>query len=271
MLLNVLVPSTRGVIILLMRLSTPALCGLLLAAVSPGQTDPHAGGDVAEGLRLYTANCAACHGVDGDSIPAVDLKSGQFRRIASDKDRGDKDLARIITDGIPGTAMPPASFTPTQVSHVIAYVRSLKTAPAHAEVRGDSTRGKTLLEGKGGCMKCHQVAGSGSRVGPDLTGIGKLRSPVALQSSILDPNRVVLPQHRYIQATARDGRAIYGRRLGEDTLTVQLIDSKEELISLPKSALREYVVLKTSPMPPYMDKLTAQEVADIVSYLVSLK
>jgi putative heme-binding domain-containing protein len=249
-----------------MKPLTPALCGILLTRMLLGQTDPHAGGDVAEGLRLYTAYCAACHGVDGDSIPSVDLKSGQFRRISDDRD-----LARIITQGIPGTAMPPASFTPVQVSHVIAYVRSLKAAPAHSEVHGDSARGKTILQGKGGCLKCHRVAGAGSRVGPDLTGIGKLRSSAAIESSILDPNRVVLTQHRYIQATTRQGRAIYGRRLGEDTLTVQLIDSEEELLSLPKSALREYVVLKTSPMPSYKDKLTAQEVADVVSYLISLK
>jgi putative heme-binding domain-containing protein len=247
-------------------MTAQVLCGLLLGGALLGQTDSHVAGDAAEGLRLYTAYCATSHGVDGDSIQAVDLKSGQFRRVS-----GDKDLARIITEGIPGTAMPPASFTPIQVSHVIAYLRSLKSAPAHSEVDGDSTRGRTILEGKGGCLKCHQVVGAGSRVGPDLTGIGKVRSSAALESSILDPNRVVLPQHRYIQATTRQGRAIYGRRLGEDTLTVQLIDSKEELVSLPKSALREYVVLKTSPMPSYKEKLTAQEIADVVSYLISLK
>jgi hypothetical protein len=38
-----------------------------------------------------------------------------------------------------------------------------------------------------------------------------------------------------------------------------------------KSDLKEYGFLKSSPMPSYKDKLTAQELADLVSYLVSLK
>jgi len=249
-----------------MTLPSLAFSGMLTASLLLAQADPHAGGDAAEGLRLYRAYCAACHGVDGDQVPAVDLKSGQFRRVANDND-----LAKIVNEGIPGTAMPPAGFTPVQVSHVIAYVRSLKLAPVHSSVQGDVLRGKAILEGKGGCLKCHQAAGQGSRVGPELTGIGKLRSSAAIESSILDPNRTVLPQHRYIRATTKDGRAMSGRRLGEDTLTIQLIDSNEELLSLPKAGLREFAVLKTSPMPSYKDKLTAQELADLVSYLVSLK
>jgi putative heme-binding domain-containing protein len=150
-------------------------------------------------------------------------------------------------------------------------VRSLKAPPAQSEVAGDAARGSQIVEGKGGCLKCHQVSGKGSALGPDLTGIGKTRSAAAIASSILDPNRIVLPQHRYIRATTRDGRAIYGRRLNEDTLTVQIMDSSEELISLPKSRLREFAVLKESPMPSYKGKLTPQELADLVSYLVSLK
>ena len=38
----------------------------------------------------------------------------------------------------------------------------------------------------------------------------------------------------------RDGRTIRGRRLNEDTYTVQLIDEQERLVSLIKADLREY-------------------------------
>ena len=65
--------------------------------------------------------------------------------------------------------------------------------------------------------------------------------------------------------------SITGRRLSEDTLSVQLIDSREQLVSLPRSSLREYVVRKDSPMPSYKGKLSAQELSDLVSYLASLK
>lgn len=59
--------------------------------------------------------------------------------------------------------------------------------------------------------------------------------------------------------------------MNQDTFTLQLLDSKEQLVSLAKSSLRSYELLKTSPMPSYRDKLSMQEVADVVSYLASLK
>ncbi len=69
----------------------------------------------------------------------------------------------------------------------------------------------------------------------------------------------------------RDGVATTGQLLNHDLFTVQLLDSKERLMSFQKSDLREYAFIDTSPMPSYKDKLSADEVADLVSYLVSLK
>jgi hypothetical protein len=69
----------------------------------------------------------------------------------------------------------------------------------------------------------------------------------------------------------RDGTVITGRRLNEDTHTIQLIDDKERLVSLDKSQLRELTIQKTSPMPTYQGKLSAQEVADVVAYLQTLR
>lgn len=227
------------------------------------QSGPEAAA-VAEGLQLYTANCAVCHGPEGDTVQGINVRSGQFRRAANDAD-----VARIITTGIPGTAMPPNNFPRAQLSALIAYLRSPRI-PVGAAVAGNVRLGQALFESRG-CLNCHRVQGKGSRVGPDLSDIGSLRPAAALERSILEPNAVVLPQHRYVQATTRNGVAISGRRLNEDTLTVQLIDSKEQLVSHSRADLREYVVLKTSPMPSYQGKLTPQELTDLVGYLASLK
>jgi hypothetical protein len=64
---------------------------------------------------------------------------------------------------------------------------------------------------------------------------------------------------------------INGRRLNEDTYTVQLIDEQEHLVSLTKADLREYTVLKSTPMPSYKDKFSSQELADLEAYLLSLR
>ena len=80
-----------------------------------------------------------------------------------------------------------------------------------------------------------------------------------------------MPINRPVRIVTKDGKTITGRRLNEDTFTVQVIDDQERLLSLSKADFREYTILKTSPMPSYKDKLSAQEMADLLAYLVSLK
>jgi hypothetical protein len=68
----------------------------------------------------------------------------------------------------------------------------------------------------------------------------------------------------------RDGTALTGRLLSHDTFTVQLLDTNQQLRSFVKGELREHGFAE-SPMPSYRGRLTPQELADVVSYLVSLK
>jgi len=222
--------------------------------------------DVENGFRLYRANCTTCHGDNGDGIPGIDLRRGQFRRASSDVD-----LTRIIANGIPGTSMPPHRFVSADLAGLVAYIRSLRDFDRGAVALGDAGRGQRLFEGKGGCAKCHRVNGKGSRVGPDLSDIGAIRAPDSLQKSIVDANSAVLPINRFIRAVTRNGQVIRGRRLNEDTYTVQIMDEQERLISLDKTTLREYTVVKTSSMPSYKGELTAEELSDIVAYLHSLR
>ena len=136
---------------------------------------------------------------------------------------------------------------------------------------GDVARGQGLFEGKGACMTCHRVNGKGSRKAPNLSDVGSLRPAGVLQQSLLDPTGTMLPQNRSIRAVTKDGRNVMGRRLNEDTYTVVLIDEQERLVALPKTDLRQYEVLKTSPMPSYKGRLTPSEMADVLAYLLSLK
>jgi mono/diheme cytochrome c family protein len=81
----------------------------------------------------------------------------------------------------------------------------------------------------------------------------------------------MMPINRPVRAVTKDGKVINGRRLNEDTYSVQLIDDQEHLLSLTKADLREYAIVTTSPMPSFKDTLSAGELADVVSYLLSLK
>lgn len=238
------------------------------AAVAVQQDQPGAGtysrADIESGSRLFAVHCTSCHGTGGDAVPGVNL-GGQLRRGASDRE-----LRGILTNGITGTAMPPGKFSDAELASLVAYVRNMRALDGPPVARGDAARGRVLFEQKGGCTTCHRVSGQGPRVAPDLTNIGAVRTASVLERVLVDPTGTMLPSNRSVRAVTRDGEIIRGRRLNEDTHTVQLIDEKERLLSLEKSTLTEFVVVKTSSMPSYRDTLTADERADIVAYLMSL-
>jgi putative heme-binding domain-containing protein len=166
--------------------------------------------------------------------------------------------------------MPPNRVSVREADDIVAYLRSMP-ALAGSHTSGDAGRGAALFKGKGRCQTCHMIKNEGSEVGPDLSGIGGLRRPSELQLSILDPNAEVLPEYQSFRGVTRQGVVITGRRLNEDTFTVQLLDSQGRLASILKSDLRDYAFFNNSIMPSYKDKLTPQEVDDIVTYLFSLK
>jgi putative heme-binding domain-containing protein len=197
----------------------------------------------------------------------VTLGQGKFRRASSDND-----LVQIIRNGIAGTAMPPGNFSPTQAKVIVAYVRSLaETAARGGSTDGVASRGEVLFDGKGNCLKCHRVKNSGSRLGPDLTDIGNLRTAAELERSLLDPGTEVLPQNRLIRIVLKNGSTVTGRLLNQDTFSVQLIDGNNKLLSLPRSSMNEVTFLDQSIMPSYRDKFSTGELRDLITYLISLK
>lgn len=242
----------------------PGLAGLPAAA----QDHPvdYERADIERGAQLYDEFCSACHGDDGDAVPAVNLMSGQFRHATTDQN-----LRRIITRGIPGSGMPPGTYTNADLVALVAYVRNMRDYDGGVATLGDAGRGRAIYEGKGDCASCHRVAGRGSRSGPDLTSIGAIRGAGSMRETLLDPTGNMLPHNRTLRAVTRGGEVITGRRLNEDTFTVQILDERERLISLDKADLQELTPLAASPMPSYAETLTETEIADLLAYLVTLK
>jgi putative heme-binding domain-containing protein len=222
--------------------------------------------DIQAGKQLYGVNCTHCHGPNGNTVSGVDLGHGTFRRASTDNE-----LVAIMVQGIMATPMPPANLSDQQAHQIVAYLRSMAAATDSAGAnKADLAHGKMLFESKG-CLNCHRVRDHGSRVGPDLTNVGARRKRDEIERSIVDPDAEILPENRYVRMVTRDGATITGRILNEDTFSLQLIDSKEKLVSLQKADLSKFEFLKNSPMPSYRDKLSGDELSDLVGYLVSLK
>lgn len=218
--------------------------------------------DAEAGAARFVRTCAGCHGMDGDEVAGVDLASGQFRRVSTDED-----LENIITNGIPGTAMPPTGIGGSRAREIVAYLRFLSSRPP---LTGDAERGKAIVEGKGRCLNCHRIEGVGSRVGPDLSSVGVARHGAELRQALLEPDAEVLPENRFVRAVKQDGAAVTGRLLNHDVFTAQLITA-DGLVSLDKSKLREFSFVEKSSMPSMQGRLTEEETTDVVRYLASLK
>jgi putative heme-binding domain-containing protein len=261
-------PSVRSLIRSLLT-GLGALALLVAGAPAPalGQGDAdhtYSSAAIEAGSRVYVTECALCHAPNGDGVDGVDLRLGLFRGA-----RSDDDLRRVITTGVSDSRMPAFALRPEELDGVVAYIRAGFDPEGVAVRVGDAASGQAIFQGAGRCVQCHRVNGVGRRLAPDLSDVGLVRTPAAIQRTILDPTAALLPINRPVRAVTRDGETIRGRRLNEDTYTVQLIDSQERLRSLVKADLVEYEVSRTATMEP--TTLSADEVADLIGYLLSLR
>jgi putative heme-binding domain-containing protein len=259
-----------------------ALISAALVLVVNGQENPVAGNPAAirEGASLFRANCSPCHGLNAQGGGrGPDLTAGRWVHGSSDAD-----IFRTITRGVPGTEMPANGFDDSETWAILAYLRSL--APAKSEtVSGDSTKGEKIFWGSGGCSTCHMVQGRGGVLGPDLSHVGAARSVPYLIDSIREPSKELTsgmldPNNHYglplvydtVTVVTADGRKIVGVAKNEDTFSLQLLDTNQQLQFFLKKNVKEVIHERKSLMPAYSETmLKPAELQDLVAYLAGLR
>jgi putative heme-binding domain-containing protein len=254
-----------------------AVCALaLLSAGGRVEAQPHVGeyplADVQKGSQLFSTRCTTCHGDAGDQVPGVRVLSGQYRRASSDEE-----LAALIKNGIPAAGMPQGNYSDDELKAFVAYLRSASVVPVFrgdntaVSITGNPERGRAVFQGKGKCITCHRVNGVGSFRGPNLSEIGAVRSPQSLVQSLVSPSAEIIPLNQEITVVTRQGQTISGRRMNEDTYSIQLIlEEQGRLVSVLKSNVKTMTVTKESPMPSYRDTLSPDELADTLAFLRTL-
>ena len=154
---------------------------LALALVLAAGPPAFAQGDANAGKAVYEHKCLLCHGEKGDGkgpgaehlLPRPrDFTRGLYKiRTTANKTPTDQDLFKIITDGMPGTSMPPWAVLPEKDRwNLVAYLKTFaadafKEAPKKLELpkevssSADSIkRGKEMFEAIE-CHKCHGTDG----------------------------------------------------------------------------------------------------------------
>ena len=139
---------------------------------------------------------------------------------------------------------------------------------------GDPNRGQKLFLNTAGiaCKNCHRIGKQGQEVGPDLSMIGKKYSPAQLLESILQPSKRIDPKYVTYLAETDEGRLLTGLLVKKDANEIVLRDAQNKLLKIPADQVEELVPQGKSLMPELLLRdLTAQQVADLLAYLGSLK
>ncbi|MGA9305076.1 MAG: c-type cytochrome [Candidatus Sulfotelmatobacter sp.] len=232
----------------------------------------------------FRINCALCHGLGahgGGRGP--DLTRAQKKHVHSDAE-----MFQVISNGIPGTAMPAngtngqgVGMTDEEIWQIITYIRSVEVK-APSKPPGNAGHGKELFYGDANCSLCHMVEGQGGRVGPELTSVGGSRTREAIIDSVRNPSRRLawglteatkeFPQeYETITVVTTDGKQIKGVALNEDSFSVQMMDANERIYLLEKDKLRSFKKSRQSLMPTYSpDVLSDKALEDIVAFLISV-
>jgi cytochrome c2 len=131
-------------------------------------------GNLQRGEKLFSEKqCVRCHSGKRDGGPVgPNLRAtmiGSLMTIAGAMwNHAPKMWGAMNTRGI---NVP--SVTPGEMSDLMSYVYFLQ----FIDLPGDAKRGRVVYEEKG-CAKCHTLPGAAGTVGPDLTKVAKLQTPL---------------------------------------------------------------------------------------------
>lgn len=224
-------------------------------------------GHTPSGQQIFASNCAGCHGLDGTGsqrAPNI-VTNPQVQKLTA------TEIFHIVFDGVPETGMPPFSrLGKPAVTSVVAYVRNLQGKNRVSPLPGDPQRGEEIFFGSGQCSTCHTAAGRGGFIAPDLSAYGQTHSADKIRAAIINPaERDSI--RSVVTATTANGERYPGIVRNEDNFSLQLQSSDGAFHFFSKADLKTIERAEGSIMPSdYATRLSAAELNDLVSYLLSL-
>jgi quinol---cytochrome-c reductase cytochrome c subunit len=153
-------PAAILLVLILGLIATGGLYSLL--APKPAQAAVAAADDVAGGRKLFLANCATCHGLNGEGSKTAPSLAG-VGAAAVDFQVGTGRMP-LAGPGVQAAKGKQVLFTNQQISDMAAYVATLGPGPPIPDGQftsggGDIAHGNQLF--KVNCAMCHNFAGSG--------------------------------------------------------------------------------------------------------------
>lgn len=137
---------------------------------------------------------------------------------------------------------------------------------------GNANRGRDIFFGRSAasCRRCHMVGEDGGAVGPDLTLIGKEKTPEYLLEAIVDPNREIAKGFDTVLLIMDNGKVLSGIVKKEDDETLTLMDNLGGTLVVEKDAIDEQAKGRSGMPDDIIKNVNKSELRDIVAYLASL-
>ena len=120
------------------------------------------------------------------------------------------------------------------------------------------------------CSNCHQIAGQGVQVGPNLDGIGN-RGTDRLVNDVLLPNENVDAAFRASLISTVDGRLLSGfvRKSDPDSSHVTMVDGQGKVILIHRDEIEAQKKTTVSPMPAnFSETIPESDFVDLLGYLL---
>jgi putative heme-binding domain-containing protein len=139
---------------------------------------------------------------------------------------------------------------------------------------GNEQRGQQIFfqSSAAQCKNCHRINGNGAQTGPDLSQIGKKYERATLLETILDPSKAIAPEFIAYLVETEAGQIYLGFIVQKNDKVVVLKDANNKLIRIPAKDIESMVAQPKSLMPELVLRdVTAQDAADLLAYLSSLK
>ena len=134
--------------------------------------------------------------------------------------------------------------------------------------QGDISQGRLLFYKT--CFKCHRLFGEGGRVGPDLTGSGRIKVDYLL-SNLLDPSAEIDAAYKLTTVITTSGRLYSGFVTHQNDRFLKLQTQNDE-VQLQMNQVDEIIPTNKSMMPEGMLlELNDEQIRDLFLYLTGPK
>jgi quinoprotein glucose dehydrogenase len=117
------------------------------------------------------------------------------------------------------------------------------------------------------CGRCHKVNGDGGEAGPDLTRVGKDRTPEYLLESVVHPSAHIAPGFDVVTVTLKNGSTETGSLADETGRQLVLKRADGSSVTLQKDEIAQRVTAPSSMPEIYGQVLTRAQLRDVVSFL----